>query len=106
MAEKYKSFRSTLRPDEAVPIVRAGIASWRMGRVWGLKPVDGGVYTVTRAGKQSGSLIEFDVEAIDGGSLITVRLATTAKALKNPFTGVFGSIEKSLREADPHVATA
>ena len=103
MAEKSKSFRSNLRPDEALPVVRAGIASWKMGRVCGLKPAGDDAYTITRAGKQSGSLVEYWIEATDGGSSVTVRLATTARALKNPFTGVFASVEKSLRKADPHL---
>ena len=103
MPEKQRSFRTVLPPDEAARHVVNGITSWKMGRVVGIKPDGESSFQITRAGRQSGSRVEFEIEASNQGSLITVWLITVNLAIKNPFTGVFASVDRSLREADRRV---
>lgn len=101
MAEKQKNFRTNLSPEDAQTRVVQGVMSWKMGKAFGVKPAGQNLFEATRAGKQTGSTVSYTIHSQGGSTEVAVRVATVSVALKNPMTGVFKSVEKSLREGDP-----
>ncbi len=100
MSHKQVSYQTSLGREHAMSATQKGIERWKLGKAFGLKLFEAQAYEATRAGQQTGSVVRYAVESDERGTVVIVGVDTVKWALKNPMTGVFKSVEKTLRAED------
>jgi hypothetical protein len=89
-----------IETEDEIPIrtlLDNAMKSWKLGLILGAKPAGAGLWELTRAKEQTGSILEFSMKPAPNDGLVVAIAASSVKwSLLHPFRGAVSSIEKAI----------